>query len=209
MENKIKKYKIIEADYDDYLHFENNFNSDLELEDLDMISKFRKVCFGYSFNKPITNLPSNVEELHLSESYNQSVDNLCKPVINLCCVFNFLCTWNLKYYNLKILVISGKFNQSIDKLPDSIEHLILIGSFNQPINKLPNKLSYLKIVGPFNQPIKSFPKYLDKIIITNKDYEYSLNHLPEGISNIKVSSHYKYTKELSSNFPHSRIVFQL
>ncbi len=209
MENKIKKYRIIESEFEEYLHFENNFNSNLELEDLEMISKFRKVCFGYTFNKPIINLPSNVKELHLSECYNHSVDNLCEPVFNICCILNFLFTCNLKYYNLKILVISGKFNQSIDKLPDSIEHLVLVGNFNQPINKLPNNLRYLKIVGLFNQSIKSFPKYLDDIIITNKDYEHSLNHLPVGISNITVSSYYKYSKELVSNFPHSKMNFQL
>ncbi len=206
-----KNYDIISLDYDSNLKFKNNFNSELDEEELEILKRYNKVTFGYYFNQKLTDLPYNVEELYLSECYNQPIDNLCKTQdIGLFCFFNSIFGCKIYNYGLKKLVISGQFDYPIDNLPDSIEYLTIIGNFNQPINKLPKNLSYLKIAGRFNSEIKKFSPNLKYLVLTNPDYSYKLDNIPEGtIKHIVVSSKYKYNLELSNKYQHCIIEYKL
>ena len=50
------------------------------------------------------------------------------------------------------------FDQSVDKLPDSLICLEfdIYGDFNQPIYKLPNSLNHLVLGEDFNHPVDIF-----------------------------------------------------
>ncbi len=203
-------YEILENDYETYLRYKNTFNETLNDNDYETMSKYRRVGFGYMFNQKLENLPSNIEELRLGESFDQPIDLLQKPIdFGFCCFYNFLTNLRTKNYTLKKLVITGKFNHSIDNLPDSIEYLEIIGFFNQPINKLPANLKYLKIVGKFNQNIKSFPSGLEYFILTNPDYSYKLGHLPIYIKTIHINNKYKYINESLLKYLDVKIYFSM
>ena len=56
--------------------FNNEFNSTLTPEIIDLLSKYKRVKFGNRFNQPVDNLPDSLEWIMFSVDFNQSVDKL-------------------------------------------------------------------------------------------------------------------------------------
>jgi hypothetical protein len=90
--------------------------------------------------------------------------------------------------NLKCLqIINEDFDQSIDKLPDSVQEIVLGRSFNQPVNKWPANLKYLHFLRDpkFNQSLDNLPYGIKEINIEstggNSKFNQPVDNLPDTL----------------------------
>ena len=126
-----------------FVRFDDNFNEPFENYNNYQNNEITHIIFGYKFNKSLNYInlfSSNLISITLGICFNQTIEHLklCK--------------------NLKLLIISGNFNQNIDNLPNSIEYLEINGYFNKPIEKFPDNLKKLTLDGVFNQSIDNSAK---------------------------------------------------
>ena len=115
--------------------------------------------------------------------------------------------------NLKILELSGRFNQSIDNLPNGLTNLHFTKNchFNQPIKKWPSMLEILRFGDKFNTPLFTlppnlkilefgdnfnqpiipliYPKKLFTISFGNA-FNQQIDDLPDSIENIKLGNEF-------------------
>ena len=99
-----------------FIRFDDNFNE--PFDNYQQNNEITHIIFGYKFNKPLSNIhlfSNNLISITLGICYNQSIEHL-----QFC-------------NHLRILIISGNFNQPIDDLPDSIEYIEINGYFNKNI----------------------------------------------------------------------------
>ena len=85
----------------------------------------------------------------------------------------------------------GKFNKSIDNLPDHIRVLILSKKFNKPINKLPAQLEHLELEDRYNHPLDNLPLNL-KFLRTGNSFDHPLDFLPFGLEKLFVGRDFSY-----------------
>ena len=114
---------------------------------------------------------------------------------------------------LKTLEFFGKFNQSIDLLPDNLVNLHFMKNceFNIMINKFPEKLEILRFGDNFNNPISTLPPNLKILefgdnfnqpinpyiypkklftISFGKNFNNYIDDLPDNIENIKLGNNF-------------------
>ena len=131
------------------------------------------LTFGCKFNQPINNLPPVLTELVLgSNKINYSMENLPSNIESI--EFyqnNFEC--RLQYLPPKLKEIKfyyySKFNEPLNNLPDTIEHIKLSKYYTQEINKFPINLKSLSCVEnyPWINKLKElyqFQIYIYKLI---------------------------------------------
>jgi hypothetical protein len=127
--------------------------------------------FGYEFNLPIDNLPTELKKLILGVKFNQKVDNL--PL------------------GLEMIIFAGIFSQPIDMLPHSIKYIYLSGRFNQNIDNLPLGLVKIFLTGyNFSYPIDSLPDSVE-IIKLNPIYKTEIKKLPTQLKTIFIDKYVK------------------
>lgn len=189
MDSNKEKYKInrTELEFDEII-LKEDYNEEIDTELIKIISGFKKVNMGYSFNKPINSLfaePNSIEILYLGPEFNLPVDCL--------------------QFGLKKLTLAGLFNLPIDNLPNSLEHLHLGRDFNQLVDNLPHSLEKLEFGVRFNSPINNLPSKLKKIFL-GWDFNYSLDNLPNSITHIFLSHNFN-TK--INNLPSSLVQLKI
>ncbi len=67
-------------------------------------------------------------------------------------------------------MISSKFNQSANNLPENITHLTFGWDFNQEINDLPSSIIDLTFSNNFNKNVSNLPKNISRIKLINNNY---------------------------------------
>jgi len=119
------------------------------------------------FYIPLDNLPQSLEYLHIYSCYEYELNNL--PLGLKCLKIN--CNYNRALNNLPLnliyLEINGEhFNQSLDFIPDSIEHIIISSNDTIKFNKLPINLKSLCIDEHFIiKNITILPQSLTKLYL--------------------------------------------
>eukprot|EP01112_Ceratiomyxa_fruticulosa_P019524 TRINITY_DN6405_c0_g1_i1.p1 TRINITY_DN6405_c0_g1~~TRINITY_DN6405_c0_g1_i1.p1 ORF type:complete len:344 (-),score=36.53 TRINITY_DN6405_c0_g1_i1:109-1140(-) len=118
-------------------------------------SKLTRLKLGHSFNCSISGvLPLTLTHLSFGACFDQIVDGFLPPnIVYLKFSTNFSQTVNdlplhlthLLFTNHKVMILADKFNQSIEKLPQSITRLELNPSYKRNIIKLPASLAHLVI----------------------------------------------------------------
>jgi len=99
----------------------------------------------------------------------------------------------------KIVIKSLRFNQSVDRLPNSLRKLKIsnnleMGGFDMPVENLPLGLEILTIDGKFNQPIDFLPSTLKELSL-GSNFSQSLNNLPivsSGLTHLKLYGEHCY-----------------
>jgi hypothetical protein len=82
---------------------------------------------------------------------------------------------------LRILLLGGKFNQSVNNLPSTITDLILGDNFNQSIDNIPSgNLHNLSIGNKFNQSVDKLPLNLHSLMLGNR-FNHPINKLPYNL----------------------------
>jgi len=163
------------------IYFDNEFNSPLSGDIIELIKKVDTIYFGMDFNQPVDNLPSKtfvdshdscIRKINFGHSFNQPVDNLPNGVVELL----FSSAFNQPLDNLPSSVnkieICGMFNHHLDHLPSNLKYLSLICGFSQPLNNLPDSLEYIKLFchGP-NLRIDKIPPNLKTFILHTENTE--------------------------------------
>lgn len=115
--------------------------------------------------------------------------------------------------SLRILEISGKFNQSVDFLPDGLLTLHFMKNciFNQIITRWPTKLEVLRFGDNFNSYMSSFPpnlkilefgdrfnRAINPTILPRKlftisfgnDFSQYIDDFPDSVENIKLGDNF-------------------
>ncbi len=160
------------------------------------VSKYSKIIFSDSYNKPLGQFPDSIREVLFRTDFNQPIDILenCNSIKKITFYsnsdFNQLIDRLPK--NLTHLYLSRAFNQSIDKLPDNLLVLVIQGDFNQPINCLPYNLVKLTINSDtFNYPLDNLPNSLKNLTLIGREFNYPLDNLPEGLEylDIEIPTH--------------------
>ena len=156
------------------IKFDSYFNQDIQLF---LHTQIIMLEFGFDFNKPINNLPIELNLLKLGSKFNHPVNNL--PL------------------KINTLIFGSNFNQPIDLLPNSIKVLVLSGDFNQDISNLPLGLKVLRLTGcEFNFSIDSSPNSIE-ILELNPKYRIEINKLPTNLNMIQLGEiKYNYSSDL-------------
>ncbi len=125
--------------YNKTIEFPVNFDSELNKDLLELISKYYRVSFPLGYSKSIDNIGGLINTIDFGWKYYFTLDK--KDTIYI---------WNETVLDINISkIISGftkiifnrGFNQSIDNLPNTIEDIKLSYNFNHPIDNLPRTLS--------------------------------------------------------------------
>lgn len=142
----------------EYLSFGTYFDKQIVLP-----SKLKCLKFSDYFNQPII-LPNKLIELELGRDYNQ-------PIV--------------LPNNLMYLRIGHCFKHNI-VLPETLCDLIIDCNNYNIIDNLPNNLDNLCTGFMFFLPFDSLPNSIDNLIIYSNDYDCSVEHLKNYVSNISI-----------------------
>lgn len=200
--NKFKNYN----EETGYLFLENEYNGDLDkkvlpkgIKEIEFDLK-TLLNLNASFNRLIDYLPDTLEKLSLSAGFNQEIEKLPKNLIYL--------SFRNGYYNqpidniifpdnLKTIIFGSEFNQSIDALPDTIEHITLGIRFKQKINKYPKSLKSLE--NDNNTKLENLPETLEKLTL-GYYYNRPIDNLPDKLKELIIIDYKdcftKFSKEL-------------
>ncbi len=129
-------------------------------------STLEEITYGYSFDKPIDNLPMNIKKI----IFFQRDEGHSHPTYFSC------------------------FNHPVDNLPEGLTHLELESSFNQNVDKLPSTVKLLKIGYNFDKTVDCLPSNLEELCISSKKFNYPLNNLPENLKRLKIG--FKFNQEI-------------
>ena len=66
--------EVKNIDGEEWIVFNDSFNEKLSPQILDLLSRYKKVQFGTSYNQQIDNLPNSLTDLKLGKNFNQPVD---------------------------------------------------------------------------------------------------------------------------------------
>lgn len=157
-----------ENKFDNYYNIRNSIyymrsKFDMRIDNV-LPDNLQFLVLGWSFNKPVDNLPITLIEIRFGYKFNQLVDNL--P------------------FNLKKISFGFSFNQLINNLPNSIKTIIVGKLFNQPIDDLPNSLEQLELGSLFDHPINNLPISLLNLKILSKYHRHDIYQLPKKLNNI-------------------------
>jgi len=181
---------------------------------IDLPSNVISITFANDniFYGSIDYLHDNVQEIILSDHYNEIINRLPGSLITLVLGKNYSYKIyefpvNLNYLdigenytdsldnlpkNLETLIIGGKFNNFI-KYPENLKYLIIKenSSFAMGLDNLPNSLIYFSLQNNYNLPIS---KLSDSIICLNLGNYYSGNifNFSSKLKKIILSSDFNY-----------------
>lgn len=88
---------------------------------------------------------------------------------------------------ISIIEFGENFNQSVNKLPSSVENIIFGRCFNNNVDYLPEKLSSIKFGDFFNKSIDNLPINI-KIIFFGSHFCQKIDNLPIGIEILKINN---------------------
>ena len=132
------------------IYFDFRFNLDIQNY---LHPEILMLEYGSEFNKPIDNLPLELEILKLGLKFNHPVSMLPE--------------------SLEILYLSNQFNQDISNLPSGLKTLRLTGyKFNQSINSLPDSIDSIELIelnNDYMTEINKLPKKISKIVVDGKN----------------------------------------
>ncbi len=139
----------------------NNLPKTIKILYIDFIARI------FEFNKPLDNLPPNLETLCISSfCFNQPLDML--PI-------------TLK----KLSINSNDYNQPINNLPPGLETLYIgknvfwsTMTFNHPLDNIPNTIKNLHISSLYGLEINKLPDMIETLTMNNKyNYKKELENL--------------------------------
>ena len=170
--------------------------------------KIKKIHYGSEYNKPLINLPSNLESLKLGHYFNYPVANLPDTVSNLTLGPNTIKVYN---YPLSLIMLTietknetkNETNININ-LPTTIIQLVLGYYFNQSLDYLPNSIESIVFsedadeykLSNFNHNVDNLPNSIEYIRFGNK-FNQSINNLPDSIVNINFSDNSYFNREIN------------
>lgn len=126
------------------------------------------------FNHPLIkdNLPPNLEELYIGDSFNHPLDDLPDSI--------------------KILHIGRSYSHDLNDLPNGLHTLITtnddFASFDHPIENLPCSIKRLELNGSFNQEVTTWPPQLE-ILQVGYFYRKPIKNLPASLKVLKMNSY--------------------
>ncbi|KAF2068984.1 hypothetical protein CYY_009696 [Polysphondylium violaceum] len=157
-----------------YLYFQEYFDTCLSNIKGLSSSSITHLEFGFSFSKPLINLPKNLVYLNIGVSFTNVPIQNCPSTLET--------------------LILGRYNYPLDQstFPNSLVYLEFREEFNQPLiqGKFPKSLKYLNLGDSFNQPIgpNQLPNGLKTFIIHNRMYSFNIfDVLPRDIVVLKSS----------------------
>ena len=153
------------------------------------------------YDKPLPELPDNLEELVITSVYfnHPLPESLPNSLINLklSTSYNYPLPKILPP-KLKYLELNGDFNHLLPKLPDTLLSLNVNYNYKHELPELPNSLEKLIVYSKTIKPITKFPSNL-KILWLNENYNYPyVNSLPLSLIDLTINNNC-YLQELPSN----------
>ncbi len=142
-------------------------NADVSLDNLP--NSIKILCLQYNSTQSFDLLPNSIELLSLNSQKNFNFNNLPKSINNLtlylCDDYNLddiKSLYNLKYfYSYHLNAWKHDFYESVDTLPDSIEHLVV---YVLKINKIPPNLKIIES-SKYNKFIQDYLNQKPDLII--------------------------------------------
>ncbi len=187
--------------HDKYLVFESA-NNKIKLEDnLDLISKYKKIHFDYEFNLNIDLLANfDIEEIYFgggdhwcwypTSKFNQPVNNL-PPTLK-----------KLYFYS------NSKFNQLIDNLPNGLISLSLGSDFDKTIDYLPTSLEILYINSTSKLNFNNLPNSIKEIFLYDTAENIELKYIPGSVKKITLYDNNKNLSSLPNNINNQVIIIK-
>ena len=184
-----------------------------QLKKKEELKRTKSLFIDIEFNEVIEEYPKNIRGI-CYKNYSKEIKNL-PDSIEYIYLYNYKKTQlELKEYppNLKIFMISGEYNFSLDNLPSTIKYLSLIDIITDyGINNLPIGLEHLNIDISDDTPkfnlyylpetlisccistsiedinIDTLPQKLKKLTIRKIEKDYKCEYLPEGLEEININ----------------------
>jgi hypothetical protein len=157
------------------LHLSNDFNNDLLLP-----PHLTELNYGHEYNKKITyRWPSSLTSIDFGWEFNQKLSQRFPPGLH---TLRFGHAFNQRFQyrfpcSLTVLQLGWNFNKPIS-LPPLLKYLYFQHNFNQPLDPLPQTLEHLQFGDRFNQRL-TLPDGLQHLRV-GKDYRRKL-HLPPNL----------------------------
>lgn len=162
--------------------------------------------FEQTFNKPLTDLPSNLLILIINGNYNQPIDNFPKKLQKLSLGNYFNQPIDKLPESLQELTLGSNFNQSLDNLPKQLKKIeYFFNYFDKPINWLPNIIKNLRFGHNFNQLVDKLPNSIINLTFGH-NFNQSVDKLPNSIRNLTFG--YGFNNKIN-NLPDSVIELNL
>jgi len=156
-------------------------------------SSLKTLFLGDDFNQPVNNLPVSLEELHLGDYFNQPLDNL-PPNLKKLYINSSFFNYPVDYlpYGLEILQFGYGYNKLLNNLPIKLKYLDIMFYSSQEtetLNLLPDSIEHLVVDIPYVN-IDKLPenlKILEYFANSNEDIDdlNKLNFLEEKYPNVQ------------------------
>lgn len=147
-----------------------------------------------TYDLPLNILPEKLEILKFLQDMTYPLTKLPLSLKYLrMCSYYYKHDIDIRYLiNLEKVLLLGKMNVNIDKLPDSVLHISLGNYYNKPITKLPSSLTHLSIGNKFNHSLLNLPKL--KTLHLGRNFNKHLTNLPETLETLTINQReYTYT----------------
>lgn len=193
--------ELILPDSIENLVFGFSFNNKIEKYPANL----KNLEFGKKFNQELINLPNELTNLYVGTDFDQSLDSLPNSLKLLSFMGPGGAVYDKQLDNLptglEVLILSGRFNQTIDLLPANLKTLYLNILFNKPINNLPSNLKqiFFPKKSKFNQSIDNIPDSVIEITLPEK-YEIEIKKLPANLKKILIDKEYIHLTSFNENF---------
>lgn len=174
----------------EHIYFSMNFNKPINLKKLVWLSNLKKITWGEKFNSEFE-LPNCVEYIEFGKEYNKPLNNLPTQLEIL--LFHSDSNFNQPINNLpnglKIIYLPSIFSQSLDYLPESLEIIEFYdySNYNLEINNLPTNLKKISLGKKFSQTLDNLPINLKNLKI-GKNFTHSIDNLPDSITELSICS---------------------
>lgn len=188
-------YKKFKIDENLQLKFKNSFNEPIDDKLIQKLRLYDKIIFGFNFNQNVKNkFPSNIISIQFGHNFNKSIDNLTivdeiDTIQEIILSEKFNQPVNNLSPNIKKISFGFEFNNDVSNLPNKLEYIKFGYDFNSNVDYLPSSLIYVIFGNSFNQTIDNLPSSI-KYIELSKDFSKQINAIPFNLEKIKFDKYY-------------------
>jgi hypothetical protein len=93
------------------------------------------------------------------------------------------------------IIFNNRFNQNIDKLPQSLIHLKFGNNFNMGVDNLPPNIQYITFGEKFNMSVDNLPQNIVSLSFGNR-FNKPINNLPFALEHIEFGTDFQQSTDL-------------
>lgn len=187
-------YKLLEIKL--FTNINLTFGSDINSTfDLDKYSNIDSIYIRTKSNKIFNCLPTNLENLYLSQ--NQNLSKISTNIENVYMDNRYNKETNFDLIRAKNIFFGHAYNKPLTSTNDYTTELIFGTEFNMQIDNLMPNIKYIKLGYKFNQSIDYLPNSLTQLEICSHDFNQDISNLPNSIINLNLNLLPNYTYEIN------------